>query len=97
MKKTFQYARSSGKIAVRLEDGRQVELPIFPGILKHPTEEQLRELLKKPTVARKYTDKALRVAAWQIIREFDAQWLRERIPKARLRPSRRAALEFLLN
>jgi hypothetical protein len=75
---------------------RAIDVPVFAGILKHPTVEALRRLLKNPDVVRTYTLAALRKAAWPILRRFPRDWLRECMPEADVRPTRRKALEFLL-
>jgi hypothetical protein len=66
---------------------------VFPGILKHPTVDELRELLKRPAVARKYTILAL----WQVLREFPRDWLEACLSEANLRAGRENALRFLLS
>lgn len=68
MKRTFHYVESVGNVRCELADGSAVTLPVVPGILKHPTVEELWELLKKEPVARKYTVLALRKAPWQVVR-----------------------------
>jgi len=80
----------------RLPSGRQVLLPVIPGILKHSTPEGLPALLRDPDVAHKYTLEALRMAAWPILRQFPRDWLRECLGAACLKHSREAALTFLL-
>ncbi len=97
MKRTYKFAEKEGTTQCTLTTGETVSLPIFQGILKHPPAKSLPQLLQKPAVARKYTMLALQKAPWQIIREFPKSWLRACIPDAGLTPSRRKALEFLLN
>ena len=72
-------------------------MPLFPGILKHPTVEDLPRLLRNPDVVRKYTMLALSKAAWPILRRFPRDWLRECLPEANVRASRRKALDYLLS
>jgi hypothetical protein len=85
-----------GYVRVTLPCGETIELPVVPGILKHLSVEQLEELLEKPAVARKYTRESLRVAPWNVIREFPRDWLLRCLPEADLPTPRRRALEFLL-
>ena len=96
MKRTLRFARSSGMLPVQVSPERIVTVPVFAGILKHPTPDRLPELLRNPDVLRKYTREALRIAAWHLLREFPRDWLLENLPAAGVRPGRRKALEFLL-
>ena len=96
MKRTLRFAGSSGTLFVQVSPGRVVTVPVFPGILKHPTPDRLPELLRKPDVLRKYTREALRIASWHLLREFPRDWLLENLPDAGVRPGRQKALEFLL-
>lgn len=96
MKRTLSFARPRGRVACRLDDGRIVELPVFRGILKHLSDDQVPTLLQNPDVARKYTREALRKAAWPLLREFSRDWLLECLPGVTARPGRIDALRFLL-
>ena len=96
MKILEKYIKSEGTVQCEVSPGRFVSLPIAPAILKHPTLEQLPEILKRPDAARKYTIEALRHAPWQVVREFDREWLKECMEVADLRPARRAALDLML-
>ena len=96
MKRTYRFVESVGNVRCSLGPGREVVLPVFPGILKHPSVDELRKLLEKPAVARKYTILALRKAPWQVIREFPRDWLETCMTQADLRPGRERALRFLL-
>ena len=96
MRKPMRYAKSSGSAVCSLPDGRTVVVPIAPGILKHPAESALPEILRAPDALRKYTIEALRRAPWQVLREFPSDWLMECLDEAALRPGRRAALLYLL-
>lgn len=73
-----------------------LEVPVFAGILKHPTSEELAELLTDPAVVRKYTHEALRKAPWSALRRFPRDWLVACLRDAKLPDSRRRALELLL-
>ena len=96
MKRSYRLVESIGSVRCALGD-REVILPVFPGILKHPTIDELRELLKRPAVARKYTALALRKAPWQVLREFPRDWLLACLTEASLRAGRVRALRFLLS
>jgi len=96
MRRAYQFAKPDGTVTCVLATGRSVTVPVFPGLLKHLTTEALREMLAKPPVVRKYTVEALRHAAWPLLREFPADWLKECLDAADLRPSRRKAVLFLL-
>jgi hypothetical protein len=96
MRRTYRFAVSAGWVTCDLPDGRRVTLPVVPGILKHPMPEQLPSLLVEPNTARKYTVEALKHASWPVLRLFPKDWLRDRLPDARLPDRRREALLFLL-
>lgn len=95
MKRTFRFAAKVATVPAVL-DGETIELPVFPGILKHPRLEELPGLLCEPATARKYTVEALRVAAWPLLEQFPRAWLLHYLPDAPMRPQRRKALLFLL-
>lgn len=97
MKLSYRFVESVGTVRCVLDDRREVTLPVFPGILKHPTIDELRELLTRPAVARKYTLLALRKAPWQVLREFPREWLEACLAEVRLRAGRAQALRFLLS
>ena len=96
MKQTLRFAESLGVVFCEVA-GVRIEIPVIPGILKHPTPEQLPLLLQTPDVAVKYTMLAIEKCGWPILRLFPRDWLRRCMPHARLRPSRREALLFLLS
>ena len=96
MKRTYVFATKVGATKHALRDGSIIEIPIFPGILKHPSEDQLFRLLKNPEVLSKYTVEALRKAAWPILNQFPPSWLKEHMQKAQIRPGSLEALRFLL-
>ena len=97
MKRTLRFVQSVGTVQCTLSPRQTVTLPVFPGILKHPTVDELHELLTKPEVARKYTVLALRKAPWQVLREFPRSLLESCLDEADLRPRRAEALRFLLS
>jgi len=96
VKRTYRFARGIGTVSCRFPSGEQVDLPVIPGILKHPPPEMLPTLLQRPNVAYKYTLQALRQAAWPVLMQFPRGVLRACVDAAGVPPSRRAALLFLL-
>lgn len=92
---TRRFVSSRGTVVCEV-DGEHLELPVFAGVLKHPTEDQLRALLADPDNARKYTSEALRKLPWKALREFPRAWLRRCLPRAAVPDGRRRALEFML-
>jgi hypothetical protein len=97
MKRTYHFVKPMQWVECRLPSGRTVTVPVVPGILKHPTPEQLPGILARPAAMEKYTLEALRKAAWPILEQFPRSWLRECLDRATMRPSRRKALTFLLS
>ncbi len=97
MKRTYRFVESIGSVQYELDSGQRVTLPVFPGILKHPTIDELPRLLARPSVARKYTVLALQKAPWQVLREFPRALLEACVADANLRPGRADALRFLLS
>ncbi len=97
MKKNFAYVTETDFALCRLDSGVVVRLPVVPGILKHPSVDLLRHLLQNPSVARKYTKEALRVAPWQVLREFPYDWLKLQIEAANIRPLRKKAILFMIS
>ncbi|MEW6747741.1 MAG: hypothetical protein AB1486_33860 [Planctomycetota bacterium] len=97
MKQTCTFVKAVAIVTCEIVPGRTISVPVIPGILKHPRVEELQALLANPNVVTKYTLEALRKASWPILRQFPRAWLRECLPHAHLKPSRRRALEFLLS
>ncbi len=95
MKRTYHFVEPSGVVVSTIE-GQRFEVPVFGGILKHPTPEQLIELLKDSSVVRRYTREALRQAPWCVLRQFPRPLLIEGLPQAGLPVGRRRALELIL-
>lgn len=95
MKRTYKFVTAREIVQCDI-DGASISLPLFVGVLKHPTERQLRELLIRPEVARKYTHEALRKLPWPALREFPHDWLRACLPQSNLSDARRRAVEFML-
>lgn len=96
MKRTTVFVKSVGSVRCLLSGKQTVLIPIFPGILKHPTVGQLRKLLSDPAVASKYTVEALKIAPWPVLRKFPAKWLKRCLSEAHLGRRRRQAILFLL-
>ena len=97
MKRTYRFVRSTGSVPHVMESHETVQVPIFPGILKHPTVDELPSLLRNPEVVRKYTVQALRKAPWPILREFPPGLLQAHFDEADVRPGRASAIIFLLS
>lgn len=95
MKRTYTFVTAREIVHCDI-DGESIPLPVFVGVLKHPTERQLCELLTRPEVARKYTHEALRKLPWPALRQFPHRWLRSCLPTSGLQESRRRAVEFML-
>jgi len=95
MKRTYRFIEPSG-IVTCMVDGVPIDVPVFGGILKHPTIDQLHELLTDPVVVRRYTCEALRKAPWNALRHFSRALLIASLPLADVPDGRRRALELLL-
>ncbi|MBI4618450.1 MAG: hypothetical protein HY720_32935 [Planctomycetes bacterium] len=96
MKRTYRFASPHGSVSCLLENGEEVLLPLFQGILRHPRAAELPALLAGHAVARKYTRLAIQFAAWPVLRRFPRRWLIQCLPGAILSSGRRRGLEFLL-
>lgn len=90
-----RYVAPAGMVVCTVDE-RQLQLPVFAGVLKHATLPQLRELLTDPVVVHKYTREALRRLPWIALRRFPRSWLTTCLPSASLSEGRRRALEFML-
>jgi hypothetical protein len=95
MKRTYRFIEPIGTVTCVVDEA-PVDVPVFGGILKHPTIEQLCELLTEPVVVRRYTCEALRKAPWHALRRFPRSLLVEFLPLAGIPDGRRRALELLL-
>jgi hypothetical protein len=93
--KARRYVEACGVVVCHTDEGPLV-IPVVPGILKHPTTEQLFDLLRDVVVARKYTHEALRRAPWRALRAFPHTWLVTCLAGANVPVGRRRALEFML-
>jgi hypothetical protein len=96
VKRTYRFVQAHGTARCTLASGEQLEVPVFPGILKHPAPDTLGELLTDPIVVKKYTLEALRRAPWPVLKHFDRAWLLACLDEARLSDRRRGALRFML-
>ena len=96
MKRTYTFVTAHEVVHCEV-NGISIALPVFVGVLKHPTERQLRELLTRPEVARKYTCEALRRLPWPALRQFPHDWLRQCLPTSSLPEPRRRAVEYMLS
>jgi hypothetical protein len=96
VKRTYRFEEAAARVVCTLEDGVQLDVPVFVGILKHPTAQQLEQLLQDPVVVRKYTLEALKKAPWNMLRQFPRSWLESCMAEAELPPGRRKAVEFML-
>jgi len=96
MTRTYHFTSPIGRVDCRLAGGETISLPVVPGILKHPRRAELFELLSSEAVARKYTRRALEVAAWQVLKQFPRGWLIDCLEEVRLSDGRLRALRFLL-
>ena len=97
MKRTLHFVQPSGTAVCEVPGVGEITLPVVQGIFKHASAETLTELLKDPTVARKYTLEALRVAPWPVLKLFPRPWLKSCLRQAQLSEGRTRALEFLLS
>lgn len=97
LKRSLRFVQRAPTVDVKLADGTLLGIPVVTGILKHPAQDRLPTLLRKPEVLRKYTCEALRVAAWPVLRLFPRDWLLDNLPHASVRPGRAEAIRFLLS
>ena len=95
MKRSYTFVTAREVVCCEIE-GVSISLPVFVGVLKHPTERQLCDLLTRPEVARKYTCEALRKLPWSALRQFPHDWLRACLVVSRLPELRWRAVEFML-
>ena len=96
MKRTYEFVSCLGSVPCQLPSGEEVNVPVFIGILKHPTKDELYHLLRNHAVAKKYTIEALRIAPWQVLKHFPNKWLLECLSDALLPAPRKRAVEYLL-
>lgn len=97
MRRSDNFAQIMGFVKCPISPGQEIRIPIVQGILKHPTIELLRELLKNPAVAKKYTIESLRRAPWKVLKEFPYSWLKLYIEEADLKPERKKAIVFMIS
>ncbi|MDI6795017.1 MAG: hypothetical protein QME81_19470 [bacterium] len=97
MRRSNNFVQIMGFVECTISSEHEIRIPIVQGILKHPTIELLRELLKKPAVAKKYTIESLRRAPWKVLKEFPYSWLKLSIEEANLKPERKKAIVFMIS
>ena len=97
MKRSYVFVRSVGSVKLEMPDGTEIEIPLFPGILKHPSSSSLPELLNTPAAIRKYTLEAIRKVPWPVLKAFPKSWIESCLQGADIRPGRRQALIYLLS
>lgn len=97
MKRSHAFVSKVGTVKLKIPGGQELDIPLFPGILKHLSVAQLRETLTTTSSIRKYTCEALRTAPWPALKEFPRPWLRACLDQVEIREGRKRALEFLLS
>ena len=97
MKRTIRFIKPFAFIDWKAPSGDTFKIPLFQGILKHPLNEELEDILNNYNSIHKYTSTALQKASWPILREFPVSWLKICLKNISLKPARRRALEFLLD
>ncbi|RKX76125.1 MAG: hypothetical protein DRP87_12780 [Spirochaetes bacterium] len=101
MKRTYHFVKSTASIKYTTPAGEKVEIPLFPGILKHLSVTELHDVLNTSTAIQKYTSEALKSAPWPVLKQFPKSWLKTCLDNTKLRssirPGRLRALEFLLS
>lgn len=97
MKRTCAFVRKTGTATFLSEACGSIEIPLFPGILKHLSVAELPRVVKSQDALRKYTGEALKSAPWPVLREFPLCWLRVCLGDIQLPEGRRRALEFLIS
>ena len=97
MMRKYKFAECEGYVKCIMPDGKNIEIPVFQGILKHPTSKMLFTILKDYNVMKKYTCEAIRKASWPILAEFPREWLKKCMKDFPLSKGRKKALDFLLS
>ena len=97
MHRRYAFVRKVGTATFHGLGGEEIEIPLFPGILKHLTVQELPKVAASPAALRKYTREALKSAPWPVLREFPRSWLLTCLQEVEIREGRRRALEFLLS
>ena len=96
MKRTYSFVKKVGTLRYELSTGQEIDIPLFPGILKHLSVRDLPKVTNSRAALLKYTREALKSAPWPVLKEFPRNWLISCLDKAEIREGRRRALEFLL-
>lgn len=97
MKRTYRFVKKIGTATFRVAEGEEIEIPLFPGILKHLSVQELPKVAGSQAALLKYTREALKSAPWPVLREFPRSWLLACMEEVEIREGRRCALEFLLS
>jgi hypothetical protein len=97
VKRTCTFVKKIGTATFLTAEYGNIEIPLFPGILKHLCVEDLPKVVESRAALRKYTREALKTAPWPVLREFPPSWLCACLDDVQLREGRRRALEFLLS
>ncbi len=97
MKRTYSFVKKVGTLKYELSTGQEIDIPLFPGILKHLSVRDLPRSLNTPAALLKYTREALKSAPWPVLKEFPRSWLISCMDKAEIREGRKRALMFLLS
>jgi len=97
MKRTYSFVNKVGTLKYELSTGQEIDIPLFPGILKHLSVRDLPKVLNSQAALLKYTREALKSAPWPVLREFPRSWLITCMEKVEIREGRKRALMFLLS
>ena len=97
MKRTYSFVKKVGTLRYELSTGLEIDIPLFPGILKHLSVRDFPKSLNTQAALLKYTCEALKSAPWPVLREFPRSWLISCMAKAEIREGRKRALMFLLS
>lgn len=97
MKRVHRFVDPIGVVRCTLPSGERVDIPVVPGLLKHPSVQELPVLLEDVDVLRKYTIEALRRGTWNVVRRFPREWLEACMETAAIPEGRLRALRFMLS
>jgi hypothetical protein len=97
LKRTCTFVKKTGTAIFLSAECGKIEIPLFPGILKHLCVEDLPKVVESRPALRKYTREALKTAPWPVLQEFPRSWLYACLDDVQMREGRRRALEFLLS
>lgn len=91
MKRTYPFVKRVGTVKYAVSKVEEIEIPVFPGILKHLREHDLPKVAESPAALRKYTREVLKSALWPVLRSSRAPkcspaWVRWRFGRAASAP-----------